>query len=910
MKCAGLTSWELRARFDCWSVYLVFNRIDDVVLSVSKCGTRCVGEQNPPLLLSSRQRLEGQSDSCGSEHSRAASERVKVQSVGLHWQADVSQGEAEREGSQNRGLLSLPLPQQHFSTMAAVAVADSDDSFLRIEMLGAGQEVGRSCCVITYKGKTVVCDAGVHPAFQGIAALPFLDELDWSTVDALLITHFHLDHAAALTYVMEKTNFKDGKGKVYMTHPTKAVYRFLMSDFVRMSNAGSDDHLFDEEEMLASWRQIEAIDFHQDVAVSGGLRFTPYHAGHVLGACMFMIEIAGLRILYTGDFSREEDRHLVQAEIPPVRPDVLISESTYGVQTLEPRLEKEERFTEAVRNIVLRGGKVLLPVFVLGRAQELLLLLDEYWSQHPELHSIPIYYASSLARKCIGIYQTYIHTMNENIRSRFNRRDNPFVFKHVSNLRSLDKFEDKGPCVMMASPGFMQSGVSRDLLERWAPDRRNGLIVTGYSVEGTMARNILKVPDDITSLAGQRIPLLMSVDYISFSAHVDYAQNSKFIDEIKAQHIVLVHGEQNNMSRLKAALQAKFSDRSEDIKIHTPRNCEPLKIKFRGERMAKAIGSIAKKPPKQDDVLSGLLISKDFAYTILNPEDLNDFTGLSTSTIVQRQRIQLHVTWSLIMYHLKGMFGKVVEGVDLEGKMTVRIMEVLDLKQSKESVYEFLLEWKSGVANDMVADSCLALLVGIEAMPASVRITTGEAHDHSSKGKAKVNGTSHSTSNGSQDIARTEQLAAFLEARFGNVEEVMIGGDGDEDEDIVIDEVEDASESKVTIKQEEGLEDDTMMKDANGSLENESSRKESQEEGAEEGQEEEQKLIHFLDQFKGTRQRMALQVHLDKQTGIVETTSLAVTASTPTLTKQLEGVIQLVLSAHTPWPTRFDFSRH
>ena len=97
--------------------------------------------------------------------------------------------------------------------------------------------------------------------------------------------------------------------------------------------------------MLASWRQIEAVDYHQEVQIAGGLRFTSYHAGHVLGAAMFLIEMAGLRILYTGDFSREEDRHLVQAEVPPVRPDVLISESTYGVQSLEPRLDKEQRFT-------------------------------------------------------------------------------------------------------------------------------------------------------------------------------------------------------------------------------------------------------------------------------------------------------------------------------------------------------------------------------------------------------------------------------------------------------------------------------------------------------------------------------------------------------------------------------------
>lgn len=144
---------------------------------------------------------------------------------------------------------------------------------------------------------------------------------------------------------------------------------------------------------------------------------------------MFFIDIAGLKILYTGDYSREEDRHLVRAEVPPQRPDVLIVESTYGVQSTEGRVEKEARFLTLVHEIIKRGGHVLLPAFALGRAQELLLVLDEYWSKHPELHNVPIYYASSLARKCMAVYQTYIHTMNANIRQRFARRDNPFIFK-------------------------------------------------------------------------------------------------------------------------------------------------------------------------------------------------------------------------------------------------------------------------------------------------------------------------------------------------------------------------------------------------------------------------------------------------------------------------------------------------
>jgi cleavage and polyadenylation specificity factor subunit 3 len=178
---------------------------------------------------------------------------------------------------------------------------------------------------------------------------------------------------------------------------------------------------------------IIPVSVHQLITPCPGVTFTPYHAGHVLGACMFMIDIAGLKVLYTGDYSREEDRHLVKAEVPPTRPDVLIVESTYGVQSLEGREEKELRFTNLVHSIIRRGGHVLLPTFALGRAQELLLILDEYWKKHPDLHNVPIYYASSLARKCMAVYQTYIHTMNSNIRTRFARRDNPFVFKYVVN---------------------------------------------------------------------------------------------------------------------------------------------------------------------------------------------------------------------------------------------------------------------------------------------------------------------------------------------------------------------------------------------------------------------------------------------------------------------------------------------
>ncbi|GJN90878.1 hypothetical protein Rhopal_003892-T1 [Rhodotorula paludigena] len=643
------------------------------------------------------------------------------------------------------------------------------DDEMEVQLLGAGQEVGRSCCVIRYKGRTIVCDAGVHPAFSGMAALPFLDELDWSTVDAILITHFHLDHAASLTYVMEKTNFKEGKGVVYMSHPTKAVYRYLMSDFVRVSTAGSDDNLFTETEMIASFNEIQSFDFEQEILLppsdtsSASVRFTSFAAGHVLGACMFLIEIAGARVLYTGDYSTEEDRHLVPAKVPSWErpPDVMICESTYGVQSHEPRLEKEAQFTGLVQSILKRGGRVLLPVFALGRAQELLLLLDEYWAEHPELQHIPIYFVSSLAIKCMDVYGQYIHTMSPNVRAKFARGINPFDFKRKDSFvrpldRGISKLNDRTPCVVMASPGFLTSGVSRELLEKWAPDPRNGLIITGYSVEGVMARTIMNEPTEIHALnGGAKIQRRLSVDYISFSAHVDYTQNSKFIDEVMPSHLILVHGEVNNMSRLRAALKARFAERKNDVQIYTPRNVETVKLKFRGERMAKALGSLATKAPTAATPVSGLLVSKDFSYTLLSPADLREFTGLSTSLILQRQRLALSVSWDLVRWHLQGMYGKIAEGRDGEGVPTMRVMETVDVKMTDK--HELAIEWVGGVTNDMIADSVLAIVLGIEGSPASVKTPASAAEDGGDSDALLV-------------PSRLDRLIAFLDSYFGQVE--------------------------------------------------------------------------------------------------------------------------------------------
>lgn len=194
---------------------------------------------------------------------------------------------------------------------------------MKITPLGSGQEVGRSCHLLQFCDMTILLDIGIHPGYEGINGLPYLDQVEPDQIDVLLVTHFHLDHVASLPYLTEKTSFK---GRIFMTHPTKAVTRLLLGDYYRllqMKNAKEEDVLWTDSDLSACMDKIELIDYHTTITV-GGLSFHALNAGHVLGACMFWLDIGGRTLLYTGDYSMEDDRHLMAAELPEKKPDVLM----------------------------------------------------------------------------------------------------------------------------------------------------------------------------------------------------------------------------------------------------------------------------------------------------------------------------------------------------------------------------------------------------------------------------------------------------------------------------------------------------------------------------------------------------------------------------------------------------------
>ncbi|MCJ1308549.1 endoribonuclease ysh1 [Agyrium rufum] len=762
--------------------------------------------------------------------------------------------------------------------------------------LGGGNEVGRSCHIIQYKGKTVMLDAGMHAGYQGLAALPYYDEFDLGTVDILLISQyvfsllflrgvslgvpaagyysllrevnletlsieavrnkywedsanvnyrqiiFHVDHAASLPYVLAKTNFR---GRVFMTHPTKAIYKWMIQDSVRVSNTSSSSEsqteLYTEADHFATFPMIEAIDFYTTHTISS-IRITPYPAGHVLGAAMFLIEIAGLKILFTGDYSREDDRHLIPAQVPQnTKIDVLITESTFGISSHIPRLERETALLKGITGILNRGGRVLMPVSSVGRTQELLLILDEYWARHPELQKIPIYYASNLARKCMVVYQTYISAMNDNIKRLFRERmaeaeragdvnrGGPWDFQFIRSLKSLDRFDDVGGCVMLASPGMLQNGPSRILLERWAPSDKNGVIITGYNVEGTMAKQIQQEPETIPAIMGTKstalargkgmggdgqadkpmIPRRCSVQEFSFAAHVDGQENREFIESVAAPVVILVHGEKHNMLRLKSKLLSLNADKTTKVKIYSPANTEELRIPFKAEKTARVVGRLAQlalPSTKGDDdailedsdldaqLISGVLVQNDFKMSLMAAEDLREYAGLTTTTITCKQRLTLSAAGlGLIKWALEGTFGSIEEirlpnAAATNGHANTNGSEVtqdrvngtatngsshgpvaLRIMGCVTVMYqhsgEVTVEWEGNTSNDGIADAVMAVLLTVESTPASVKESSQQHHHSHSHSHSHNHRNPHANVTPEERFSR---LCMFLEAQFGS----------------------------------------------------------------------------------------------------------------------------------------------
>ncbi|KAK3805060.1 MAG: beta-lactamase-like protein [Linnemannia elongata] len=428
---------------------------------------------------------------------------------------------------------------------------------IQIVPLGAGQDVGRSCILVTIGGKNIMLDCGMHMGFNDERRFPDFSYISKTgdfteMLDCVIISHFHLDHCGALPYFTEMCGYD---GNIYMTHPTKAICPILLEDYRKITvDKKGERHFFTSQDIKNCMKKVIAVNLHQTIMVDDDLEICAYYAGHVLGAAMFYIRVGEESLVYTGDYNMTPDRHLGSAWIDKVKPDVLITESTYATTIRDSKRSRERDFLKKVHDCVAGGGNVIIPVFALGRAQELCILIETYWDRM-DLR-VPIYFSAGLTEKANNFYRLFINWTNEKIKSTFVHR-NMFDFKHI---RAWDRayIDNPGPMVVFATPGMLHSGTSLELFKKWAPDPKNMVIMPGYCVAGTVGSRVLAGEKHVKTDAFTTIEVNLQVKNLSFSAHADAKGIMQLIRQCDAKNVVLVHGEKSSMGFLKSRIMTEF----------------------------------------------------------------------------------------------------------------------------------------------------------------------------------------------------------------------------------------------------------------------------------------------------------------------------------------------------------------
>ncbi|XP_075762761.1 integrator complex subunit 11 [Pelodiscus sinensis] len=534
---------------------------------------------------------------------------------------------------------------------------------IKVTPLGAGQDVGRSCILVSIAGKNVMLDCGMHMGYNDDRRFPDFSYITQNGrltdfLDCVIISHFHLDHCGALPYFSEMVGYD---GPIYMTHPTKAICPILLEDYRKITvDKKGETNFFTSQMIKDCMKKVVAVHLHQTVQVDDELEIKAYYAGHVLGAAMFQIRVGSESVVYTGDYNMTPDRHLGAAWIDKCRPDLLISESTYATTIRDSKRCRERDFLKKVHETVERGGKVLIPVFALGRAQELCILLETFW-ERMNLKA-PIYFSMGLTEKANHYYKLFITWTNQKIRKTFVQR-NMFEFKHI---KAFDRaFADNpGPMVVFATPGMLHAGQSLQIFRKWAGNEKNMVIMPGYCVQGTVGHKILSGQRKLEMEGRQILEVKMQVEYMSFSAHADAKGIMQLIRQAEPRSVLLVHGEAKKMEFLKQKIEQEFH-----VNCYMPANGEtttlftspniPVDISLGLLKRETAIGLVP--DSKKPKLMHGTLIMKDNSFRLVSPEQALKELGLGEHQLRFTCRVHIqdprkeHEMVLRVYNHLKGI---------------------------------------------------------------------------------------------------------------------------------------------------------------------------------------------------------------------------------------------------------------
>lgn len=457
---------------------------------------------------------------------------------------------------------------------------------IRITALGGFQEVGRSAVLVQTRESNVLLDCGINPGTSNpLDAFPRFDapQFDLDALDAVVISHAHLDHCAVLPFL-----FKYGyDGPVYCSAPTSSLMTLLQLDYLDVLNKQGLMAPYDQKDVRDVVLHTIPIRFGVVTDIAPDIRLTLHNAGHILGSSVMHLHIGeGLHnVVYTGDYKFAKTMLLEPAGTEFPRVETIITESTYGApQDIMPsRLEAEEKLASIINQTFDKGGKVLIPVPAVGRAQEIMLILDGYMKQGL-IKEAPMFIEGMIS-EATAIHTAYPEYLGREVRnSILHEGVNPFqsdyftIVEHPSARQEIIVGE---PCVVIATSGMLEGGPIIEYFKQLAGDERNSIIFVSYQIEGTLGRRVQRGLGETPIMSSEgRMEILkvnLRVESIEgFSGHSDRRQITNYIRRItpKPERIIICHGE-----KAKSFSVANFLERTCKAQVSVPALLETIKLR-------------------------------------------------------------------------------------------------------------------------------------------------------------------------------------------------------------------------------------------------------------------------------------------------------------------------------------------
>lgn len=443
---------------------------------------------------------------------------------------------------------------------------------------GVGTVTGSKYLIEAERGRVLV-DCGM---FQGLKELR---ERNWQeppfdprALDAVLITHAHIDHTGYLPRLVAQGFRKP----IYCSRGTAELLKILLPDAARLQEEDADYRnrhnlsthtpalpLYTEQDARDALDLIQPVEnTGESLEVAPGIRAGFRIAGHILGSSLVLVELdgagsdsTGRRILFSGDLGHY-DQPIIRDPVAPPACDYLLVESTYGDRLHDPE-DPKDALTRIINETQRRGGVVLIPAFAVGRTQELLYLIREL-EDEKRIPILPVRVDSPMAAAATQVYSRRREEQDEGYASILARHEHPLRTHSMITASSRDESkrlnQEEGTRIIISASGMMTGGRVLHHARRFLPDDRSTVVFVGYQAAGTTGRRIVDGQREV-KIMGQFVPVRCHIERIGgFSAHADWAEVLRWLEGMPAppRRTFLTHGEPEAAEAMAAHIKERF----------------------------------------------------------------------------------------------------------------------------------------------------------------------------------------------------------------------------------------------------------------------------------------------------------------------------------------------------------------